>query len=155
MSQPKLNCSKFKGTKPDFSLIKWFLSTGPQNNIHVSCWFSYKSFEISSIIFTKLKQKYNECIKNTEKLGVVSPVPADIDSANSVEPFHISKIAKELNLGQGDFIFIFLWWDLCNIMQWLFSCFLLIDYVEHFEWCRCFSSFLLIVYVKLWPFWLV
>ncbi|KAB5572886.1 hypothetical protein DKX38_000080 [Salix brachista] len=82
---------------------------------------SYKSFEISSIIFTKLKQKYNECIKNTEKLGVVSPVTADIDIATSVEPFHISKIAKELNLGPGDFIFIFL----------------------------CFSSFLLIVYILL------
>lgn len=29
---------------------------------------------------------------------MVSPVPADIDVANSVEPFHISDIAKELNL---------------------------------------------------------
>ncbi|ERN11124.1 formate--tetrahydrofolate ligase [Amborella trichopoda] len=32
------------------------------------------------------------------KLQVVSPVPADIDIANSVEPFHIAEIAKELNL---------------------------------------------------------
>lgn len=32
------------------------------------------------------------------KVEVVSPVPADIDIANSVEPFHISEIAKELNL---------------------------------------------------------
>lgn len=29
---------------------------------------------------------------------VVSPVPADIDIANSVEPVHISDIAKDLNL---------------------------------------------------------
>lgn len=27
-----------------------------------------------------------------------SPVPADIDIANSVEPFHISEIARELGL---------------------------------------------------------
>jgi len=32
------------------------------------------------------------------KLEVVSPVPADIDIANSVEPVHISQIAKDLNL---------------------------------------------------------
>ncbi|GAU12102.1 hypothetical protein TSUD_00680 [Trifolium subterraneum] len=32
------------------------------------------------------------------KLDVVSPVPADIDIANSVEPIHISEIAKHLNL---------------------------------------------------------
>ncbi|KAJ7009506.1 10-formyltetrahydrofolate synthetase [Populus alba x Populus x berolinensis] len=36
--------------------------------------------------------------KTLRKLEVVSPVPADIDIANSVEPFHISEIAKELNL---------------------------------------------------------
>ncbi|KAH8522944.1 hypothetical protein H0E87_003559 [Populus deltoides] len=36
--------------------------------------------------------------KTLRKLAVVSPVPADIDIANSVEPFHISEIAKELNL---------------------------------------------------------
>lgn len=33
------------------------------------------------------------------KLEVVTPVPADIDIANSVEPLHISQIANELNLG--------------------------------------------------------
>ncbi|KAK2975611.1 hypothetical protein RJ640_023543 [Escallonia rubra] len=32
------------------------------------------------------------------KLQVVSPVPADIDIANSVQPLHISEIAKELHL---------------------------------------------------------
>lgn len=32
------------------------------------------------------------------KLEVVSPVPADIDIANSVAPLHISEIAKQLNL---------------------------------------------------------
>jgi hypothetical protein len=32
------------------------------------------------------------------KLDVVSPVPADIDIANSVQPIHISEIAKHLNL---------------------------------------------------------
>lgn len=32
------------------------------------------------------------------RLEVVSPVPADIDIANSIEPLHISEIAKELNL---------------------------------------------------------
>jgi formate--tetrahydrofolate ligase len=31
-------------------------------------------------------------------LQVASPVPADIDIAHSVEPLHISEIAKELNL---------------------------------------------------------
>ena len=36
--------------------------------------------------------------KTLRKLQVESPVPADIDIANSVEPFHISEIAKELNL---------------------------------------------------------
>lgn len=34
----------------------------------------------------------------TRKLEVVSPVPADIDIANSVEPLHISDIAADLNL---------------------------------------------------------
>ncbi|XP_074590742.1 formate--tetrahydrofolate ligase [Curcuma longa] len=33
------------------------------------------------------------------RLAVVSPVPADIDIANSVEPLPISRIAEELNLG--------------------------------------------------------
>lgn len=32
------------------------------------------------------------------KLQVVSPVPADIDIANSVDPLHISEIAKQLGL---------------------------------------------------------
>ncbi|ESR59135.1 hypothetical protein KPL70_002384 [Citrus sinensis] len=36
--------------------------------------------------------------KTVRKLQVVSPVPADIDIANSVEPLHISEIAQELNL---------------------------------------------------------
>lgn len=36
--------------------------------------------------------------KTIRKLQVVSPVPADIDIANSVEPLHISEIAQELNL---------------------------------------------------------
>lgn len=36
--------------------------------------------------------------KTTRKLEVVSPVPADIDIANSIEPLHISEIAQELNL---------------------------------------------------------
>lgn len=36
--------------------------------------------------------------KTLRKLEVASPVPADIDIANSVEPFHISEIAKEINL---------------------------------------------------------
>ncbi|GAA0138405.1 hypothetical protein LIER_00159 [Lithospermum erythrorhizon] len=36
--------------------------------------------------------------KTTRKLEVVSPVPADIDIANSVEPLHIAEIAQELNL---------------------------------------------------------
>ncbi|PHT93730.1 C-1-tetrahydrofolate synthase, cytoplasmic [Capsicum annuum] len=36
--------------------------------------------------------------KTTRKLEVVSPVPADIDIANSVEPLHISDIAQDLNL---------------------------------------------------------
>ncbi|KAM7528838.1 hypothetical protein LguiB_032248 [Lonicera macranthoides] len=36
--------------------------------------------------------------KTVRKLEVVSPVPADIDIANSVQPLHISQIAQELNL---------------------------------------------------------
>lgn len=36
--------------------------------------------------------------KTVRKLEVATPVPADIDIANSVEPLHISKIAEELNL---------------------------------------------------------
>ncbi|CAI0409865.1 unnamed protein product [Linum tenue] len=36
--------------------------------------------------------------KTLRKLEVVSPVPADIDIANSVEPSHISQIAEDLNL---------------------------------------------------------
>lgn len=36
--------------------------------------------------------------KTVRKLEVVSPVPADIDIANSVQPVHISEIAKDLNL---------------------------------------------------------
>ncbi|XP_010500615.1 PREDICTED: formate--tetrahydrofolate ligase [Camelina sativa] len=35
---------------------------------------------------------------SSRKLQVVSPVPADIDIANSVEPLHISEIAKDLNI---------------------------------------------------------
>lgn len=35
---------------------------------------------------------------SSRKLQVVSPVPADIDIANSVTPLHISEIAKDLNL---------------------------------------------------------
>ena len=36
--------------------------------------------------------------RTVRKLEVVSPVPADIDIANSVEPFHIAEIAKDLNI---------------------------------------------------------
>ncbi|XP_062076773.1 formate--tetrahydrofolate ligase-like isoform X1 [Humulus lupulus] len=36
--------------------------------------------------------------KTLRKLEVASPVPDDIDIANAVDPFHISEIAKELNL---------------------------------------------------------
>ncbi|KAG9459827.1 hypothetical protein H6P81_004335 [Aristolochia fimbriata] len=36
--------------------------------------------------------------KTLRKIEVVSPVPADIDIANSVQPLHISEIAEELNL---------------------------------------------------------
>lgn len=36
--------------------------------------------------------------KTARKLEVATPVPADIDIANSVEPFHISQIAQELSL---------------------------------------------------------
>ncbi|KAG2304832.1 hypothetical protein Bca4012_064011 [Brassica carinata] len=37
-------------------------------------------------------------MSSSRKLQVVSPVPADIDIANSVEPLHIAEIAKDLNL---------------------------------------------------------
>lgn len=36
--------------------------------------------------------------KTTRKLEVASPVPADIDIANSIDPLHISEIAQDLNL---------------------------------------------------------
>ncbi|GFP94393.1 formate--tetrahydrofolate ligase [Phtheirospermum japonicum] len=36
--------------------------------------------------------------KTIRKLEVASPVPADIDIANSVEPLHISQVADDLNL---------------------------------------------------------
>ncbi|PHU29342.1 hypothetical protein BC332_01435 [Capsicum chinense] len=36
--------------------------------------------------------------QTARKLGVVSPVPVDIDIANSVEPLHISEIVQDLNL---------------------------------------------------------
>ncbi|XP_020268887.1 formate--tetrahydrofolate ligase [Asparagus officinalis] len=36
--------------------------------------------------------------KTVRRLEVTSPVPADIDIANSVEPLHISQIAEDLNL---------------------------------------------------------
>ncbi|WZZ59998.1 hypothetical protein YC2023_060105 [Brassica napus] len=35
---------------------------------------------------------------SSRKLQVMTPVPSDIDIANSVEPLHISEIAKDLNL---------------------------------------------------------
>ena len=41
--------------------------------------------------------------KTVRKLQVVSPVPADIDIANSVEPVHISEIAKDLNLSPNHY----------------------------------------------------
>eukprot|EP00262_Sarcandra_glabra_P002880 TRINITY_DN13276_c0_g1_i1.p1 TRINITY_DN13276_c0_g1~~TRINITY_DN13276_c0_g1_i1.p1 ORF type:complete len:637 (-),score=140.91 TRINITY_DN13276_c0_g1_i1:143-2053(-) len=41
--------------------------------------------------------------KTLRKLQVVSPVPADIDIANSVQPFHISEIANELNLSSNHY----------------------------------------------------
>ncbi|TYH75444.1 hypothetical protein ES332_D04G019400v1 [Gossypium tomentosum] len=41
--------------------------------------------------------------RSVRKLEVVSPVPADIDIANSVEPFHISEIAKDLNLSPNHY----------------------------------------------------
>ncbi|KAK0593803.1 hypothetical protein LWI29_017346 [Acer saccharum] len=41
--------------------------------------------------------------KSVRKLEVVSPVPADIDVANSVEPLHISQIAQDLNLSPNHY----------------------------------------------------
>ncbi|KAL4367263.1 hypothetical protein GQ457_05G021460 [Hibiscus cannabinus] len=41
--------------------------------------------------------------RSVRKLEMVSPVPADIDIANSVEPFHISEIAKDLNLSPNHY----------------------------------------------------
>lgn len=41
--------------------------------------------------------------KTVRKLQVLSPVPADIDIANSVEPVHISEIAKDLNLSPNHY----------------------------------------------------
>ncbi|XP_071735314.1 formate--tetrahydrofolate ligase-like [Rutidosis leptorrhynchoides] len=40
---------------------------------------------------------------NAMTLKVVSPVPADIDIANSVQPHHISEIAKKLNLNPNHY----------------------------------------------------
>lgn len=43
--------------------------------------------------------------KTTRNLEVVSPVPADIDIANSVQPLHISEIAESLNLSPKHYDF--------------------------------------------------
>lgn len=45
----------------------------------------------------RLKGRMSQ-LKTIRRLEVVSPVPADIDIANSVTPFHISEIASGLNL---------------------------------------------------------
>jgi len=37
-------------------------------------------------------------LKTIRRLEVTSPVPADIDIANSVEPLHVSEIAEDLGL---------------------------------------------------------
>ncbi|WCJ32422.1 Formate--tetrahydrofolate ligase [Euphorbia peplus] len=41
--------------------------------------------------------------KTLRKVEVVSPVPADIDIANSVQPFHVSQIAEQLNLNPNHY----------------------------------------------------
>ncbi|KAJ9153361.1 hypothetical protein P3X46_026809 [Hevea brasiliensis] len=41
--------------------------------------------------------------RTVRKLPVVSPVPADVDITNSVEPFHMSEIAKDLNLSPNHY----------------------------------------------------
>ncbi|KAH7859327.1 hypothetical protein Vadar_034678 [Vaccinium darrowii] len=50
-----------------------------------------------------LQGKEMSSSKTARKLEVVSPVPADIDIANSQEPFHISEIAQELNLSPNQY----------------------------------------------------
>ncbi|KAI3868110.1 hypothetical protein MKX03_035326 [Papaver bracteatum] len=63
----------------------------------------------ASVFVEKKKISFREVIekmsssKTLRKLEVVSPVPADIDIANSVEPLHISKIADELNLSSDHY----------------------------------------------------
>lgn len=55
------------------------------------------------VVQPKETQKDMASSKKTRKLQVVSPVPADIDIANSVEPFHISEIAQDLNLSPNHY----------------------------------------------------
>lgn len=82
---------------------------------------------------------------NIRKLEVVSPVPADIDVANSVKPLHITAIAEELGLkpeeydcygkskakvlsvspscvcddSGGEFVFPV---SVCSLTSWSYSC---------------------------------
>ncbi|EOY19002.1 10-formyltetrahydrofolate synthetase, putative [Theobroma cacao] len=52
--------------------------------------------------FRPKKKKFSPS-RSVRKLELLSPVPADIDIANSVEPFHISEIAKDLNLSSNHY----------------------------------------------------
>lgn len=77
-----------------------------------------------------MKKKDSIGLKKMRRLEVVSPVPADIDIANSVEPLHVSEIAKQLNLSPDHYdlygkykakVSVFVIWV---IKKQFFECFL-------------------------------
>ncbi|KAJ0502779.1 putative formate--tetrahydrofolate ligase [Helianthus annuus] len=64
---------------------------------------------------------------NALTLQVVSPVPTDIDIANSIEPQHISVIAKNLNLNSNHYdlygkykakVCLFVWFSVLGLICW-------------------------------------
>ncbi|KAL5066680.1 hypothetical protein RYX36_017567 [Vicia faba] len=64
----------------------------------INCAIHIRQEEQSLSSKSKLNRKSTMSSSVMRKLDVVSPVPADIDIANSVQPVHIDEIAKSLNL---------------------------------------------------------
>lgn len=69
-----------------------FAQSQSQSQIHIHSSFS------SSKLYPKSMMTSSSSSSVMRKLDVVSPVPSDIDIANSVQPIHISEIANHLNL---------------------------------------------------------
>lgn len=64
-----------------------------QSQIHI-----HSSFSSSKLYPKSMMTSSSSSSSVMRKLDVVSPVPSDIDIANSVQPIHISEIANHLNL---------------------------------------------------------